>query len=114
MICGVNTLFNGLLNTPGFDQVDFKMLKLTVGGGTQVQKSVAERWKEVTGGHIIEAYGLTECSPGVAANPMNTPWNALSASRSRLLWFLSAVKDSRTSASGRLRRKFRNTPAKSA
>ena len=75
VICGVNTLFNGLLNTPGFDQVDFKMLKLTVGGGTQVQKSVAERWKEVTGGHIIEAYGLTECSPGVAANPMNTPWN---------------------------------------
>ena len=75
VICGVNTLFNGLLNTPGFDKVDFKMLKLTVGGGTQVQKSVAERWKEVTGGHIIEAYGLTECSPGVAANPMNTPWN---------------------------------------
>lgn len=75
VICGVNTLFNGLLNTPGFDQVDFSMLKLTVGGGTQVQKTVAERWKNVTGGAISEAYGLTEASPGVAANPLNTPWN---------------------------------------
>ena len=75
VICGVNTLFNGLLNTPGFDRVDFSMLKLAVGGGTQVQKVVAERWHAVTGKHISEAYGLTEASPGVAANPLNTPWN---------------------------------------
>lgn len=75
VICGVNTLFNGLMNTEGFDKVDFSMLKLTVGGGTQVQKPVAERWLKITGGNIIEAYGLTEASPGVAANPLGTPWN---------------------------------------
>lgn len=75
LICGVNTLFNGLLHTPGFAELDFSELKLTVGGGTQVQKPVAEEWFKVTKGEIIEAYGLTECSPGVAANPLNTPWN---------------------------------------
>ena len=72
---GVNTLFNGLLNTPGFDQIDFSSLKVVVGGGTAVQKSVAERWTQVTGHFITEAYGLTETSPGVCANPLETPWN---------------------------------------
>lgn len=75
VICGVNTLFNGLLNTPGFDKVNFSELKLAVGGGTQVQRPVAERWLKITGKNIIEAYGLTEASPGVSANPLNTPWN---------------------------------------
>ena len=68
---GVNTLFNGLLNTPGFDQIDFKPLQMTLGGGAAVQKTVAERWKQVTGITLIEAYGLTETSPGATINPMN-------------------------------------------
>jgi len=72
---GVNTLFNGLLNTPGFNQIEFSALKLVVGGGAAVQKSVAERWKQVTGCYITEAYGLTEASPSVSANPLGTPWN---------------------------------------
>jgi len=72
---GVNTLFNGLLNTPGFGQLDFSALKVVVGGGAAVQKPVAERWQQVTGRYITEAYGLTEASPGVCANPMESPWN---------------------------------------
>lgn len=72
---GVNTLFNGLLNTPGFNGLDFSALKLVVGSGAAVQKSVAERWQQVTGCHITEAYGLTEASPAVSANPLKTPWN---------------------------------------
>jgi long-chain acyl-CoA synthetase len=70
-ITGVNTLFNGLLNTPGFDQVDFSRLHLTLGGGMAVQRSVAERWKQVTGVTLIEAYGLTETSPAACINPMD-------------------------------------------
>lgn len=72
---GVNTLFNALLNTPGFDQLDLSALKVTVGGGAAVQRSVAERWQQVTGHLITEAYGLTEASPGVSGNPLNAPWN---------------------------------------
>lgn len=70
-ITGVNTLFNGLLNTPGFDQLDFSKLRITLGGGMAVQRAVAERWKAVTGVPLIEAYGLTETSPAACINPMN-------------------------------------------
>ena len=69
-ITGVNTLFNGLLNTPGFDQLDFSQMKLSLGGGMAVQRAVAERWKKVTGITLVEAYGLTETSPGACMNPM--------------------------------------------
>ena len=68
-ITGVNTLFNGLLNTPGFDEVDFSKLTLSLGGGMAVQRAVAERWHQVTGTVLLEAYGLTETSPGVTINP---------------------------------------------
>ena len=68
---GVNTLFNGLLHTEGFSDVDFSSLKLTLGGGMAVQKEVAEKWKKVTGVPLIEAYGLTETSPAACINPMN-------------------------------------------
>ena len=70
-ITGVNTLFNGLLNTPGFDEVDFSSLHLTLGGGMAVQRSVAERWKKATGCTLVEAYGLTETSPAACINPMD-------------------------------------------
>lgn len=70
-ITGVNTLFAGLLNTPGFDSVNFSRLKLTLGGGMAVQQRVAERWKKVTGVPLLEAYGLTETSPAVCINPLN-------------------------------------------
>ena len=68
---GVNTLFNGLLNTPGFDAIDFSGLKLSLGGGMSVQSAVAERWQDVTGCPLLEAYGLTEASPAVCINPLD-------------------------------------------
>jgi len=69
-ISGVNTLFAGLMNTPGFSQLDFSALKLTLGGGMAVQRAVAERWKSITGCPLLEAYGLTETSPGACINPL--------------------------------------------
>jgi len=73
VITGVNTLFNGLLHTPGFDRLDFSRCKLALGGGMAVQRAVAERWKQVTGTPLIEAYGLTETSPAVCVNPLTLP-----------------------------------------
>ena len=67
---GVNTLFNALLDTPGFAELDFSRLKLALGGGMAVQRAVAERWKRVTGKPLLEAYGLTETSPGACINPL--------------------------------------------
>ncbi len=70
-ITGVNTLFNGLANNTNFKKLDFNRLKLTIGGGMAVQKSVAELWFHVTNCPILEGYGLTETSPVVSMNPLD-------------------------------------------
>jgi len=68
---GVNTLFNGLLNTPGIEEVDFSHLKLSFGGGMAVQPSVAKEWGDLTNTVMIEGYGLTETSPAAIVNPLD-------------------------------------------
>ncbi|GMQ45728.1 long-chain-fatty-acid--CoA ligase FadD [Vibrio sp. 10N] len=68
-ITGVNTLFNALINNEDFHELDFRGLRLAVGGGMAVQRAVAEQWKKTTGCFLLEGYGLTECSPLVAAYP---------------------------------------------
>lgn len=73
VLTGVNTLFNGLLHTPGFAQLDFSSLKLSVAGGMAAQRAVAEHWKQTTGTSLIEGYGLTETSPLATCNPLNLP-----------------------------------------
>ena len=70
---GVNTLFNALLNAPGFAELDFSQLRVSLGGGMAVQRAVAERWKEVTGNTLTEAWGLTETSPGATVNRLDEP-----------------------------------------
>jgi long-chain acyl-CoA synthetase len=68
----VNTLYNGLLNTPGFDKLDFSKLKISNGGGMATQKPVAEKWLAVTGCPLSEGYGLSETSPTLTCNPADT------------------------------------------
>ncbi len=70
-ITGVNTLFNALLNTPGFKDLDFSSLKMSLGGGMAVQRPVAERWEKITNTRLLEGYGLTECCPMVSLSPYN-------------------------------------------
>lgn len=70
-VTGVNTLFNGLLNTIGFSNLDFKNLKLSLGGGMAVQKAVADEWEKVTDTRLLEGYGLTECAPLVSMSAYN-------------------------------------------
>lgn len=72
-ITGVNTLFNGLLNTPEFHDVDFSHLKFTLGGGMAVQKTVADKWQKATGRPLTQGYGLTESSPVANANIIDNP-----------------------------------------
>src|SRR4051794_11722652 len=64
----VNTLYNGLLNTPGFDKLDFSKLKISNGGGMATQRPVAEKWLKTTGCTLAEGYGLSETSPTLTCN----------------------------------------------
>ncbi|MGB3537004.1 MAG: long-chain fatty acid--CoA ligase [Mesorhizobium sp.] len=70
---GLNTLFNALMNNEDFRKLDFSALRLSLGGGMAVQKAVADRWKELTGSHITEGYGLSETSPVATANKCSSP-----------------------------------------
>ena len=72
LVTGVNTLYNALLNHPNFASLDFSELKASVGGGMAVQRAVAERWQQVTGCPLTEGYGMTESSPVISCNPLNT------------------------------------------
>ncbi|HMD26955.1 MAG TPA: AMP-binding protein, partial [Steroidobacteraceae bacterium] len=74
-ISGVNTLFNALLHTPGFESVDFGALRVSFAGGMAMQPVVAKRWKEVTGSIVSQGWGLTETSPIATANPVGLEFN---------------------------------------
>ena len=73
VITGVNTLYNALLNHPEFKSIDFSSLKIALGGGMAVQAATAQKWKDITGKPIVEAYGLTETSPAACINPLDIP-----------------------------------------
>ncbi len=68
----VNTMFTALLSTPGFAELDFSALRLTIGGGMAVQDSVSRKWEAVTGRPVVQAYGLTETSPAATINPLGS------------------------------------------
>ena len=74
-LSGVNTLFNAMLNAPGFKQIDFSALRITLGGGMAVQAAVAQRWKDATGCVLTQAWGLTETSPAACINPPGEGFN---------------------------------------
>jgi long-chain acyl-CoA synthetase len=74
-LSGVNTLFNAMLHAPGFDQIDFSKLKITLGGGMAVQAAVADKWKKATGCVLTQAWGLTETSPAACINPNGADFN---------------------------------------
>jgi long-chain acyl-CoA synthetase len=74
-ISGVNTLFNALLHTPGFENVDFSALRISLGGGMAVQSVVASRWKQVTGCILTQAWGLTETAPAACINPVGADFS---------------------------------------
>jgi long-chain acyl-CoA synthetase len=69
VIPGVNTLFNALVNHPDFAKLDFSSCSMGLGGGMAVQRATADKWKKITGTTLVEAYGLTETSPGLTINP---------------------------------------------
>lgn len=68
-ITGVNTLFFALMRLPSFREVDFRSFKFAIAGGMKLDPLVAKKWEEITGGPILEGFGMTELSPVASWNP---------------------------------------------
>ena len=75
VMTAVNTLFNLLLTSKKFKELDFSGFKFSVGGGMAVMSETAKNWKKVTGTNITQGYGLTETSPVVSINKIDNPFN---------------------------------------
>lgn len=69
---GVPTLFNALLDHPKVQagEVDFKSIKLCVSGAAPLLAETKARFERLTGGHLVDAYGLTESMVGAAITPL--------------------------------------------
>ncbi len=71
VMSGVNTLYNGLMNHPDFNTIDFSQVKINVAGAMALQKAVSEKWEKLTKTKVVEGYGLTETSPVACCNPID-------------------------------------------
>jgi long-chain acyl-CoA synthetase len=67
---GVPAMYSAIINHPMVKQFDLSSVKACLSGGAPLPGEVARGFEKVTGGHLIEGYGLSESSPVAVANPL--------------------------------------------
>jgi long-chain acyl-CoA synthetase len=70
---GVPTMFIAMLNHPKLKSFDMSSLKFCLSGGAPLPVDVKQRFESLTGCKLVEAYGLSETSPGATCNPLEGP-----------------------------------------
>lgn len=69
VFCGVPSMYNALSRYPKLSRRDLSCIRLCVSGGAALPEDVQNRFEEMTGGKLVEGYGLTETSPVALVNP---------------------------------------------
>ena len=67
---GVPTLYEKIMDTAEEKNVSLKGIRNSFSGASSLPVATVKRWEEMTGGNIVEGYGLTETSPIICGNPM--------------------------------------------
>ena len=70
---GVPTMFIGFNNFPGREQYDISSLRFAVSAAAPLPPEVQQRFEAISGGKMVEAYGLTETGPAASMDPINSP-----------------------------------------
>ncbi len=71
LFSGVPTLYVAVNNFPNISKYDISSIKACVSGGAPLLIEVAKQFESITGGKLVEGYGLSETSPVTHANPIN-------------------------------------------
>ena len=70
---GVPTMYIALINSPNIEKHNLRSIKYCVSGASALPGEVQRRFEEITGGRLVEGYGLTETSPVTHVNPLDEP-----------------------------------------
>ena len=67
---GVPAMYAAINRLKHVERYDLRSIRLCVSGAAELTREVVEDFERLTGGRLVEGYGLTEASPMVAANPL--------------------------------------------
>jgi len=73
IFCGVPTMYQALINEPNIRRYDLGSLRVCISGASSLSGQVQIEFEEITGGRVVEGYGLTEMSPVTHVNPLDHP-----------------------------------------
>lgn len=69
LFAGVPTMYIGLINHPKLDHYDISSLRGCFVGAAPLAPEVKRQFEDLTGGRLMEGYGLTEAVTALCANP---------------------------------------------
>lgn len=73
IFCGVPTMYVALINRPDIGKHNLRSIRTCIAGAAALPLEVQRKFEELTGGRLVEGYGLTETSPVTHVNPLDDP-----------------------------------------
>ena len=67
---GVPAMYIAIINNAKAADYDLRSIKVCLSGGSALPMEVAQKFEEITGGKLVEAFGMSECSPAATVNPV--------------------------------------------
>ncbi len=67
---GAPRIYNAIISSPLATKYDLRSIKACISGSAPLMIETARRFGEMTGGHLVEGYGLTEAAPVTHCNPL--------------------------------------------
>ena len=86
IFCGAPTMYSMLLSHPTLAKHDLSSVRFCISGSAPLPPEVQKKWMEVTGGVLVEGYGLTESSPVTHCNPLDKSMKTVKVGSIGLPW----------------------------